>query len=178
MVKINSFRSGFSSLERREFSAREDAKCSSFFVREKRKKGDRAPPFARTRVCALLRVKNILSRNILADRVTGGLPQESSERAFLFPSLPSPPFPTLQLRYTCPSFLSSFLPSFPFFLSSFLPTVPSPAQQKPNKDARPFEKIDFARRSTEPRHAANVVLDAVKGGKEGESLLGDSFERE
>lgn len=128
MVKINSFRSGFSSLERREFSAREDAKCSSFFVREKRKKGDRAPPFARTRVCALLRVKNILSRNILADRVTGGLPQESSERASLsIAPLPSPPCNCDTL--VRPSFLRSFLP----FLSSFLPFF-QPFPLPPNKN--------------------------------------------
>lgn len=94
----------------------------------KRKKEDRAPPFARTRVCALLRVKNILSRNILADRVTGGLPQESSERASLsIAPLPSPPCNCDTL--VRPSFLRSFLP----FLSSFLPFF-QPFPLPPNKN--------------------------------------------
>lgn len=175
MVKINSFRSGFSSLERREFSAREDAKCSSFFVRENEKKKTghrplRGHEFAR--YCELrIFYREIFSRIgwLAASRRNRPSEHFSFHRS---PPLLSPPCNCDTL--VRPSFLRSFLP----FLSSFLPTVPSPAQQKPNKDARPFEKIDFARRSTEPRHAANVVLDAVKGGKEGESLLGDSFERE
>lgn len=177
MVKINSFRSGFSSLERREFSAREDAKCSSFFVRENKKKETghrplRGHEFAR--YCELrIFYREIFSRIgwLAASRRNRPSEHFSFHRS---PPLPSPPHPATAIHLSVlPFFVPSFLSFLPFFQ-----LFPSPAQQKPNKDARPFEKIDFARRSTEPRHAANVVLDAVKGGKEGESLLGDSFERE
>ena len=84
----------------------------SFFVKRKR----RPPPFARTRVCALSRSLRIFyrKRNILADRVTGGLPQESSERFhFSFhPHSLSPPFPR-RGTLVRPSFLPSFLSNSP-----------------------------------------------------------------
>lgn len=125
MVKINSFRSGFSSLERREFSAREDAKCSSFFVRENKKKETghrplRGHEFAR--YCELrIFYREIFSRIgwLAASRRNRPSEHFSFHRS---PPLPSPPHPATAIHLSVlPFFVPSFLSFLPFFQPSPLP---------------------------------------------------------
>lgn len=134
----------------------------SFFVREKEKKTTAL--CADTSLRAIAQFKNILSRNILADRVTGGLPQESSERFhFSFhPHSLSPPFLV--------AVHSSILPSF-------LTLPPSPPT-KPYRDARRLKGLIL--RVGQPSRAMMRVpfWTHRRKEKDGESLLGDSFERE
>lgn len=129
MMKINSFRSGFSSLERREFSAREDAKCSFSFVKNEKKKTGHRPlrghEFAR--YCELrIFYREIFSRIgwLAASRRNRPSEHFSFHRS---PPLPSPPCNCDTL--VRPSFLRSFLP----FLSSFLPFF-QPFPLPPNKN--------------------------------------------